>query len=393
MATQKDSAGTIPDARLGSPGPPGGAGAGDERVARVGFFRGLFRRVEVGALIGASVVWVFFALIAPENWITITGVARILDPSSTLGIMAVAVALLMIGGEFDLSAGVLTGTTGLIAGMLANKLHLNIWLAMLVALVFALGVGYINGTMVVKTRLPSFIVTLATFFILRGANVGVTRLVTDQVLVSGIDQATAFYSARAFFDHEFRIFGAVFRTSTVWWILITIVATWVLQRTRFGNWIFAVGGDAVAARNVGVPSDRVKVALFMTTAGAAWLVGMMSISRLRSAVASEGIGQEFVYIISAVIGGCLLTGGYGSVIGASIGAIIFGMARVGIVFAGWDTDWFYSFLGIMLLAAVLVNNYTRKRAEAVSVSAAKARTEQDTAPHVGEVSLPTKEEE
>lgn len=348
----------------------------DERMARPGFVRGLFRRVEVGALIGAIVVWVFFALVAPENWLTITGVSRILDSSTTLGIMAVAVALLMIGGEFDLSSGVLTGTTGLIAGMLATQLQINIWLAMLISLMFALAVGFFNGWMVVKTKLPSFIVTLATFFILRGANVGVTRLVTERVLVSNIDQAIGFMSARRFFDIEFQFLDTQFRTSTIWWILIAMVATWILQRTRFGNWIFAVGGDASAARNVGVPANRVKIGLFMTTSAAAWLVGMMSIVRLRSAVASEGIGQEFVYIIAVVTGGTLLTGGYGSVIGACIGAIIFGMARVGIVFAGWDTDWFYSFLGIMLLVAVLVNDYTRRRAEAVSVAAARARTEE-----------------
>jgi simple sugar transport system permease protein len=282
----------------------------------------------------------------------------------------------MIGGEFDLSSGVLTGTTGLIAGMLATQLHINIWLAMLISLIFALSVGFFNGWMVVKTKLPSFIVTLATFFILRGANVGVTRLVTERVLVSNIDQAIGFMSARTFFDIEFQLLGTQFRTSTIWWILIAIVATWILQRTKFGNWIFAVGGDANAARNVGVPANRVKIGLFMTTSAVAWLVGMMSIVRLRSAVASEGIGQEFVYIIAVVTGGTLLTGGYGSVIGACIGAIIFGMARVGIVFAGWDTDWFYSFLGIMLLVAVLVNDYTRRRAEAISVAAAKARTEE-----------------
>lgn len=348
----------------------------DERVARIGFVRGLFRRVEMGALIGAVVVWLFFALVASTNWLTLTGVARILDSATTLGIMAIAVALLMIGGEFDLSTGVMTGTCGLIAGMLATQLGLNLWLAMLVSLAFAVAVGYFNGWMVVNTRLPSFIVTLATFFILRGANVGVTRLVTSRVLVSGIDQAAGFYQARALLDMEFQLFGATFRTSTLWWIALVLLATWVLQRTRYGNWIFAVGGDANAARNVGVPADRVKIALFITTAVAAWLVGMMSIVRLRSAVASEGIGQEFVYIIAVVTGGNLLTGGYGSVIGACLGAIIFGMARVGIVFAGWDTDWFYSFLGIMLLVAVLVNDYTRKRAEAVGVAAAKARTEE-----------------
>jgi simple sugar transport system permease protein len=350
----------------------------DERLARVGIVRGLFRRVEVGALIGAVVIWVFFAIAAPDIWLTVTGVSRILDEATTLGIMSAAVALLMIGGEFDLSAGVMTGTTGLLAGLLAIRGGWNIWLAMLAALVFAAGIGFFNGWMVTRTRLPSFIVTLATFFILRGANVGVTKLVTDRIVVEGIDKAAGFYAARLVLDTEFKFLGAGFRTSTIWWIVLTLIAAWVLQRTKFGNWIFAVGGDAQAARNVGVPSNRVKIALFMTTAIAGWLVGMMNIVRLRSAVASQGIGEEFVYIICAVIGGSLLTGGYGSTLGAAIGAIIFGMARVGIVFAGWDTDWFYSFLGIMLLVAVLVNDNTRRRAESVSVAAAKARTEEES---------------
>ncbi|MCL5952515.1 MAG: ABC transporter permease [Chloroflexi bacterium] len=349
----------------------------DERVARGGLIRGFFRRVEVGAFIGAAVIWVMFAVIAPENWVSITGISRILDEATTLGIMGVAVALLMIGGEFDLSAGVMTGTTGLLTGMLAVRAGWDMFPAMLAALVFAALIGFLNGWMVVKTRLPSFIVTLATFFILRGANVGVTRIVTDRIVVEGIDHAANFYTARLFLDHAFDVLGATFYTSTVWWLALTLVAARILQRTRFGNWIFAVGGDPQAARNVGVPSDRVKIALFMTTATAGWLVGMMNVVRLRSAVASQGIGEEFVYIICAVIGGCLLTGGFGSAIGAAIGAIIFGMARVGIVFAGWDTDWFYTFLGIMLLAAVLVNDNTRRRAEAMRSAAAKARTEED----------------
>lgn len=354
-----------------------GATPADERMADIGFARKLFRRPEVGAVIGAAVVWIFFAVVAPENWISVGGLARILDPSSTLGIMAVAVALLMIGGEFDLSTGVMTGTTGLLAGMLGVSFGLNIWVSMFIALLFALAIGFLNGWMVINTGLPSFIVTLATFFILRGANVGVTRIMTNQVRVAGIDEVSGFDAARLVFNTEFSLLGSEFRTSIIWWIVITALATWILLRTKYGSWIFAVGGDATAARNVGVPSARVKIGLFMTTSTAAWLVGMMSDLRLRSAVASQGIGQEFEYIIAAVIGGCLLTGGFGSAIGAAIGAMIFGMARVGIVFAGWDTDWFYSFLGVMLLVAVIVNNYTRKRAEAVSVAVAKARTEGD----------------
>ncbi len=350
---------------------------GDERLARVGAFRGLFRRVEVGALIGAIAVWLLFAIVAPRNWVSITGVARILDPASTLGIMATAVSLLMISGETDLSTGVMTGTTGLVAGLLSTQAGWPLFPAMLASLVFALVVGYLNGVLVVRTRLPSFIVTLATFFILRGANVGVTRLVTNQVYVGGIDAASGFETARRVLNIGVQFLGVEFRSAIVWWVVIVAIAHVLLQRTRWGSWIFAAGGDPVAARNVGVPASRVKITLFMVTAGAAWLVGMMNIVRLRSAVASQGIGQEFVYIIAAIIGGSLMSGGYGSVIGASIGAIIFGMAQVGIVFAGWDTDWFYSFLGVTLLAAVLVNNYTRRRAEEISVAAAKARTEEE----------------
>jgi simple sugar transport system permease protein len=344
----------------------------DERVADVGVVRRLLRRPEIGALLGALAVYIFFAIVTPETWLSIGGTARFLDPSSTLGIMAVAVALLMIGGEFDLSAGTMTGSTGLIFGILAVESGLNIWLAMGVALLFALLVGFINGYLVVKTGLPSFIVTLGTFFILRGVNVGFTRLITDEVRVSGIDEVTQFEMARTIFNTEFQFLGETFRTSIIWWIVVTILATWLLQRTRFGNWIFAVGGNAEAARSVGVPADRVKIYLFMLVSTAAWMVGIMTSLRLRSMVASQGIGQEFIYIISAVIGGCLLTGGYGSAIGAALGALIFGMTRTGIVFAGWDTDWFFAFLGAMLLLAVVVNDYTRKRAEAVGVGAVKA---------------------
>jgi simple sugar transport system permease protein len=354
------------------------ASAADERLAEISLGRRLFMRPEVGALVGAAAVYVFFASVARQNFPTIGGAARFLDPASTLGIMSVAVALLMIGGEFDLSAGVMTGTTGLIMGMLASRAGWNVWPAMFVAFVFALTVGFLNGLLVIKTGLPSFIVTLGTFFILRGGNVGVTRLVTNQVRVAGIDEAVGFEAARAVFNTEFELFGEIFRTSIIWWIAITVLASWVLLRTRYGSWIFASGGDAEAARSVGVPAGRVKVVLFMTTATAAWLVGVMSDLRLRSAVASQGIGQEFVYIIAAVIGGCLLTGGYGSAVGASLGALIFGMTRVGIVFAGWDTDWFYAFLGAMLLLAVLVNEYTRRRAQDIGLAAVQSAAEGDT---------------
>jgi simple sugar transport system permease protein len=159
--------------------------------------------------------------------------------------------------------------------------------------------------------------------------------------------------------------GTQFHVSIIWWIVLTALAAWVLVRTKFGNWIFAVGGSALSSRAVGVPLVRTKILLFMTTSAAAWLVGSMTVLRLASVQANQGIGDEFKFIIAAVIGGCLLTGGFGSAVGAAIGALIFGMARQGIVYARWDSDWFQLFLGVMLLAAVLVNNAFRRRAERV----------------------------
>ena len=123
--------------------------------------------------------------------------------------------------------------------------------------------------------------------------------------------------------------GTEFRVAILWWLLFTALATWVLLRTRFGNWVFATGGDESAARNVGVPARRTTITLFMTTATAAWFVGTTLAVRLTSVQANTGIGQELIYIVAAVIGGCLLTGGFGSAIGASLGALIFGMTQLG----------------------------------------------------------------
>ncbi|GGO63585.1 ABC transporter permease [Nonomuraea cavernae] len=336
----------------------------DERVAGVGLLRRLLIRPELGAVVGMVVVFAFFASQSPV-FRSLDGVANWLDPAATLGIMAVAIALLMIGGEFDLSAGVLTGTTGLILVTLATRYGLDVWTAMLVGLVVALGIGFLNGLIVTRTRLPSFIVTLGTFLMLQGLNLGVTKALTGTVQVSGLRRAAGYEEARTIFAGSVQIGGTSFRVAILWWLLVTAVATWVLMRSRAGNWIFAVGGNEQAARAVGVPAARTKIALFMTTAFAAWLVGSILALRYTSVQANIGIGQEFIYIIAAVIGGCLLTGGYGSAIGAAIGAVIFGMADKGIVFLGWDADWFKFFLGAMLLLATLANRLVRRYAEEV----------------------------
>jgi simple sugar transport system permease protein len=346
-----------------NPTPPSSAPpAADERVARVGLLRRLVLRPEIGSLIGAVILFVLFA-VSSTQFYSLPGISNWLDPASLFGIMAVAVAMLMIGGHFDLSAGVLTGTAGLATAVMTTQWGLNIWVALLVSLVLCLGIGFVNGYLVTRTGLPSFIITLATFLMLQGLNLAVTKLITGTVSVGGMAQVPFFDTVRPLFASRISLFGVDFKIQILWWVLVVAIGAWVLAKTRFGNWTFAVGGDPVASRNIGVPAARTTITLFMGVGACAWLVGSLKLMEQTSVQTSQGFGEELIYIVAAVIGGCLLTGGYGSVIGAAIGALIFGMTSQGIVYAGLDSDWFKFFLGAMLLLAVLANQYVRRYAE------------------------------
>jgi len=343
----------------------------DERVRRESELKKLLRRPELGAVSGAILVWIFFAITAGgQGFLSLRGTANYLEVAAELGILAVAVALLMIAGEFDLSVGSMIGAAGMIPAILSVQFGWNIWAGILVSLLVALAVGAINGILVNRTKLPSFIITLGTLFIIRGLTIGITRLVTGRTQVGGLKDVIGYDSAAAVFSSALSIVdpasargsNANFPISILWWAIVATVATYVLLRTRPGNWIFGVGGDADAARNVGVPVERMKVILFMCTAAAAWLVATIQIINVGSADTLRGEQREFFAIIAVVIGGTLLTGGYGSAIGAVFGALIFGMVQQGIVFTGVDSDWFLVFMGAMLIVAVLVNNFIRKRA-------------------------------
>jgi len=336
----------------------------DERVSQTSFATKLLQRPELGALIGAGVIFfLFWSVDTTGNFAAIGGTAGWTDIAAPIGIIAVFVALLMIGGEFDLSTGVMVGTSGLMAGLLTTEYNLNVWVAIAIVFAFALLVGLINGVVVVRTGLPSFIVTLATFFVLRGANLAVTKELTGTVRVANVADSNGFDQAHAIFASKMMIGTSNFQVSIIWWILATIFATWLLTRTRFGNWIFASGGDKVAARNAGVPVNRTKIILFMMSSLSASFVGIMFVLRLQGMQAGQGVGMEFFYIIAAAVGGTLLMGGAGSAIGASIGAAIMGIADIGIPYALWDQDWRWTFIGVILLAAVLVNTWIGTKAK------------------------------
>lgn len=344
--------------------PPASAGpVKDDRVQTRSGLGLLFTRPEIGALVGAVVVAALFLAVAPA-FRSASNIGTILYSSSAIGIVAVAVSLLMIGGEFDLSAGVAATTSGITAALSAWSLGLNVWVGVLIALLVSLAIGAFNGWLLMRTGLPSFLVTLGTFFVLQGVNLGVTRLVTGNVATANISDMDGFASAQAVFGSEFTIGPVQIKSLVLFWIVLTIIAAYVLQRTKIGNWVYAVGGDAEAARAVGVPLKATKIGLFMFVGFCCWVLGMHLLFEYSVVQSGEGVGKEFIFIIAAVVGGCLMTGGYGSVVGAALGALIFGMTQLGINYAGWNVDWFYSFLGVMLIGAVLVNMYVKKRADA-----------------------------
>ncbi|VXB39373.1 Inositol transport system permease protein [Arthrobacter sp. 9V] len=334
----------------------------DERVGKRNPLQKLLGRPEVGALVGAIVLFIFFSLVSP-TFLQPASFATVLYGSSTIGIMAVGVSLLMIGGEFDLSTGVAVISSALTASMFSWYFSTNVWVGVGLALVVSLAIGFINGWILMKTKLPSFIVTLATFLMLTGLNLGLTRMIGGGVSSPSISDMDGFSSAQAVFASSVNLGGVEVKITVFLWIALVAVATWVLMRTRVGNWIFAVGGDANAARAVGVPVKATKIGLFMGVGFCGWILGMHNLFAFDSVQSGEGVGNEFLYIIAAVIGGCLLTGGYGSAVGGAIGAFIFGMANKGIVYAQWNPDWFKFFLGLMLLLATIVNLVVKRRAE------------------------------
>ena len=315
----------------------------------------LIRRPELASALGALVIFIFFMIVAPA-FRSLDAFATTLYASSTLGIVALAVGLLMIGDEFDLSSGVAVTTAALAATMLNYNLGLNSWVGAFLSLIVALGIGALNGYLVTRTGIASFLIALAAFLMLQGLNLAVTKLITGQVATPRISDMQGFDSAEMVFAGAVTIFGVNVRVTVFWWIFFVILASILLFKTKFGNWIFAVGGNQESARAVGVPVRRVKITLFMFVGFAAWFVGMHTLFAFDSIQAGNGVGNEFLYIIAAVIGGCALTGGRGTAIGTAIGALIFGMTNQGIVYAGWNPDWFKFFLGAMLLFAVLVNS-------------------------------------
>lgn len=313
------------------------------------------RKPEAGALAGTLVVFAFFAVATAGNgFLSSNGTATWLNLAAELAIVAIPVGLLMIGGEFDLSVASVIGMGALTVSVGSGYYEMPLLVSIALALGLAVIVGMINGLVTVRTRVPSMIVTLATLLALGGAILFITRTLTATTNVS-VNASGWVHTLFAGSWHQFN-------ASIVWCVVIALFASWILARTVFGNWVLATGGDEAAAAQAGVPTDKVKVTLFVASALGASLLGI--IQALVYSTAQVGQGQSYIFlsIVAAVIGGVLLQGGYGSALGIVSGAITYGIVSTGIFYTGWNSDLADVFIGLLVLAAVLANNFLRQLA-------------------------------
>jgi simple sugar transport system permease protein len=324
-------------------------------VKRNHLMRRFLLRPEAGGVISVVVVYAFFAVMAGHNgFLTTLGTASWLDTASELGIIAIPMGMLMIAGEFDLSIGSVVGAASMIVAIVSGYYGLSPWLGVGLAFLFSALIGLANGLIVVWTKLHSFIVTLATMLMVLGGMLGISVALTGSTSISAMPNG----SAGVLFASKWM----EFHVSIIYWILLTVVASQVMQRTPFGNWVYATGGNQQTARLAGVPINRVKIILFVCTALGAALTGILETLTFQNGNITLGSQYVFTGIAACVIGGILLTGGYGSPVGTVSGALTYGIVSLGVFFLGWNADLTEFFIGLLLLLAVLANHRLRQMA-------------------------------
>ena len=325
----------------------------------------LLRRPETGAFLGMVIVFTFFAIFGGTNFVSAGGVASWLNVASEIGIVALPIGLLMIAGEMDISIGSVIPAASMTVAVISGHYGAPVYLGVLAALCLGLIVGLVNGLLVLRTAVPSLIVTLGSLFAVAGLTLGLTVLLAGSTGVA----IKADPIAKAILG---QFVGGKFEVAIFWWAGAVAIVGFLLHYSPYGNWILATGGDKVSARNAGIPTERLTVFLFMLSSLSAAFVGVSQAILYNSAQVSTGQSFIFNSIISVVIGGVLLTGGFGSVAGIVFGTITFAIVNQGIFYTGFDANWASLIIGILLLLAVLMNNTFRKLALTYTPAKGKA---------------------
>ena len=316
----------------------------------------LLRRPESGAFLGLAAMFIFFSIFGGLSFVTIGSTAAWMNIAAGLGIIAIPIGLLMIAGELDISVGSMVPAGSMTTAIISGHYGMPIWVAVAAVLVLGVTIGLINGNLVIRTAVPSFIVTLGTLFAVAGTVLGLSVIITGTTSVA----IKAPQLAKTIFGDLY--FGKQFQVLIAWWLVATAVYIFFVHFSKYGNWIFAMGGDKESARNAGIPTRKLTISLFVLSATSAAFVGMCQAILFNSAQVSGGQSYIFNSIIAVVVGGVLLTGGFGSVIGIFFGTITFAIVTQGIYYTDFDRNWSSLIIGVLLLAAVLMNNTFRNMA-------------------------------
>jgi simple sugar transport system permease protein len=322
-----------------------------ERIAVVRYKLSYFP--EAVAAISFLLLFLFFSFMAP-NFLTALSLGNILTFGSITCIVTVGAAMLMIAGEFDLSVG---SNFAVASYVLALSLvaGLPFMLALILAILSSTFLGFINGLIVTRTGIPSFIATLGTMLAYRGI---VRAIGKGNFATYKGDPIPAFDIMNGDFVWLNNLAHAqAFRTSVIWFLLVAVIFSLILMHTRFGNWIFAAGGAPEAARAQGVNVTRVKVLAFTLTGFLVAIASVLQFAYRLSVDPLRGDGMELVVVAASVIGGVKLSGGYGTIFGAILGTFLLQMLDQGLVLMQIPIQVFQATAGLIIIISVISNTY------------------------------------
>jgi simple sugar transport system permease protein len=308
---------------------------------------------QATSLLILLIVLVGFSLANP-NFLSPLNLSNMLAFLPELGIMALAMTLLLTAGEFDLSVGAVFALGPLLVMLLVQQTGMDIGPALLVGLFVCVAIGVINGLIVTKIGISSFLVTLSMLLIVRGT----ALYVTQGFPLKPWDQPSVFVAmlAGSFTVGSFKLYVSLF-----WFLGLIALFAYILNWSKLGNWISAIGSNRNAALARGVPADAVKIGLFVTAAALSGLAGMISAFRISSASPVAGTGYELEVIAMVVVGGTALNGGYGTILGTVVGAVMLRAIRNGIVLIGVPGLAFNIFVGAIILTMLILHAMLQKR--------------------------------
>ncbi|MEG1548668.1 MAG: ABC transporter permease [Clostridia bacterium] len=310
------------------------------------------------APVALVIIYVFFAVFG-KNFFSLDALKTILESSYFIGFMAFGVTFVIITGGIDLSIGTVMMCSALIGGVAFSSWGLPLWLALLMIPIVGMIFGLANGFMIAKLKLPPFIATLGTMLVSQGLGAIVTKVQTQRYPTIGTENAW-------FKDVFFR--SGNFPVGAIYLLVVFLIAAFLLNKTRFGRYTFAIGSNEEATRLSGVNVDKWKMLVYMVCGLFAGFSGIFYAATYTTVIPGTGNGQELNAIAGVVIGGTSMSGGSGTMVGTLIGVFIMSVLKNGLLAIGLQAQWQTFFTGLVVIGAVLLDIQRNKAANRVKKS-------------------------